>query len=195
MSDARDYHEKISRLPGLPKPLAPEVRQRFNNTLANGGDILNLHLLNAHSPALSVARKPLIDALRSGCVVPRIYREIAITRAAQLVECDYEVHHHIPFCIQCGLSEEATAALANWQENKTLFDEKQLAVLGYVEEMCSNKGNISDGAFEELSAYFSPQEVLELTMSASTYYGNGHAMKALGLQPDTPDRKPAPGKF
>lgn len=195
MDEKRDYHEKVSRLPGLPKPLNPDVAEMFEQTLARGSHILNLHLVNAQSPELAVARKPLILALRNACKVPRIYRELAITRAAQMVECEYEVHHHIPFCIQCGVSKAAVAALADWQNNTELFDAKQLAVLGYVEELCGNKGNVSDAAFDALASHFSPQEIYELTSSATIYYAGGMEKKALGLIMDPDYRKPAPGKF
>ena len=130
MGEQRDYHEKISRLPGLPRPLDDRIKASFEDLQARGSDILNLHLLGAHAPELAVARKPFIQALRSACHVPRIYREIAITRAAQLIECEYEEHHHKPFCIQCGLSEEATDAIARWQQSRHLFDAKQLGCSG-----------------------------------------------------------------
>ena len=195
MGQERDYHEKVSRLPGLPKPLDPRIEAIFADSQARGSHILNLHLLGAHAPELNEARRPLIYAIRSECKAPRIYREIAITRAAQLVECAYEEHHHRPFCIQCGLSEEATEAISDWRNKASLFDAKQLAVLGFVEEMCGNKGEVSDAAFAELQKHFSPQEIVELATCASQYYGGGLFKKAMGLMPDAADRKPAPGKF
>lgn len=195
MDADRDYHEKISRLPGLPQPLDPRIEAVFADSRARGSHILNLHLLGAHAPELAEARRPLIYAIRSECKVPRIYREIAITLAALMVDCAYEVHHHEPFCIQCGLSEAATAAIGDWRNKRELFDARQLAVLGFVQEMCGAKGEVSDAAFAELAEHFSPQEIVELATCATQYYAGGLFKKAMGLMPDAPDRKPAPGKF
>lgn len=195
MAENRNYHEKVSRLPGLAQPLPPEVAAIFEDSIQRGSDILNLHLLGAHAPELAAARKPLIYALRSACKTERIYREIAITRAALMIDCTYEVHHHTPFCLQCGLTNEAVEALGDWQDKKNLFDAKQLAVLGFVEEMCGKQGNVSDAVFQELAAHFSPQEIVELATCASMYYAGGMYKKALGLMPDPDERKPAPGKF
>lgn len=195
MTRDRDYHEKVSRLEPLPKPLTPEVAALFDELKSRGSSILNLHLVSAHAPELAAARRPLISGLRSNCTVPRLYRELAITRAAQMVECAYEVHHHTPFLIQCGLSEETVAKLADWQDNRNLFDAKQLALLAYVEEMCGNKGKVSDATFHELAAHFAPGEIYELTIAATTYYAGGMEKNALGLIMDPEDRKPAPGKF
>ncbi|MDP4594710.1 MAG: carboxymuconolactone decarboxylase family protein, partial [Beijerinckiaceae bacterium] len=181
MGEQRDYHEKVSRLPGLPKPLDPNVKDIFDDSIARGSHILNLHLVTAHAPELAAARKPLIQAIRSAGKAERIYREIAITRAAQMVECDYEVHHHKPFCVQCGLSEEAVAALDDWQANRNLFDAKQLALLGFVEEMCGNKGKVSDTVFDEYAKHFSAQEMVELATCASTYYGGGMDKNAFNI--------------
>ena len=195
MTEERDYHEKVSRLAPLPKPLSPEVTSIFDELKSRGSSILNLHLVSAHAPELAAARRPLISGLRSNCKVPRLYRELAITRAAQMVECEYVVHHHTPFLIQCGLSEEAAGKLENWRDNRAMFDAKQLALLAYVEEMCGNKGKVADPVFDELAAHFTPGEIYELTIAATTYYAGGMEKNALGLIMDPDHRKPAPGKF
>ena len=195
MNEQRNFNEKVSRLPGLPDPLPARTAAMFEDALRGGGHILNLHLLNAHAPALAEARRPLIAAMRSECAVARLYRELAITRTAQLVECAYEEHHHLPFCRQCGMSEEAVAAIARWRDHAGLFDAPQRAVLAFVDEMCAHKGKVGEATFAELARHFSPQEIVELTMCATAYYGAGMYMRALELAPDAEDRKPAPGAF
>lgn len=195
MGTPRDYHEKISRLPGLPEPLDARRRALFEDTIARGSSVLNLHLLTAHAPELSEARKPFVQAMRSACAVPRLYREIAITRAAQIAGCAYEEHHHLPFVVQCGLSEEAAQGLAGWQTHRGLYDPPQLAVLAFVEAMCTSLGEVPDDVFAQLQEHFSPAEIVELATCASAYFGTALFMKAMRLELDPDDRKPAPGKF
>ena len=46
-----------------------------------------------------------------------------------------------------------------------------------------------------MQQHFSPQEIVELTMCATSYYGGGIFMKAMRIQLDEPHKKAAPGKF
>lgn len=190
-----DPHAKVSRLPPLPKPLDPMVAELFENTRQRGGHILNLHLTTGHAPRLSRAKRPFTYALRNECACPRLYRELAICRTAINVECDYELHHHHPMALQAGLSQAQFHALRDWRAKRELFDARQLAVLAYVDEMTLRKGVVSDAVYAELARHFSPQEIVELSYTATSYYASGLFMKALAIQPDPPHKKAAPGRF
>lgn len=190
-----DPHLKVSRLPALPKPLDPIVAELFENTRQRGGHILNLHKVSGHAPRLTRAKRPFTYALRNDCDCPRLYREIAICRAALNVECAYELHHHHPLVLKAGLSETQFQALGNWSAQPTLFDEKMLAVLAYVDEMTLRKGQVSDATFSELARHFSPREIVELSYSATSYYASGLFMKALAIEPDKAGKQAAPGIF
>ena len=193
--DEAEITEKVSRLPPLTIPLDPIIKKLFEETHERGGHLLNLHKTNAHAPRLSRAKKPLTYALRNECDLPRIYREMAICRTAQIVGCDYEVGHHMPLLKMAGASDEQADKLSTWFDNRHLYDEKQLAVLAMTEEMMNNKGEVSDETFAKVEKHFSSQEIVELLYNSTTYYGNGLFMKALKIQRDAPHRKAAPGKF
>jgi alkylhydroperoxidase family enzyme len=190
-----DPHVKVSRLPPLPQPLDPIVAELFENTRKRGGHILNLHKVTGHAPKLTSAKRPFTYALRNDCAVPRLYREMAICRTAINVECDYELHHHHPLALQAGLTQTQFNALRQWQSKPDLFDDKQKAVLCFVDEMTLNKGVVSDKAFQALADHFLPQEIIELAYNSTSYYASGLFMKALAIEPDAPHKKAAPGKF
>ena len=190
-----DPHAKVSRLPPLPRPLDPIVAELFENTRKRGGHILNLHKTNGHAPRLSRAKRPFTYALRNECDVPRLYRELAICRTAINVDCAYELHHHHPFALKAGLSEAQFEALRDWRAKASLFDERQTAVLAYVDELTLEKGAVSDATFAELARHFKAQEIVEITYNSTSYYASGLYMKALGIQPDAPHKKAAPGNF
>jgi alkylhydroperoxidase family enzyme len=195
MTHDDDPHLKVSRLPALPQPLDPIVAELFENTRQRGGHILNLHKVSGHAPRLTRAKRPFTYALRNDCDCPRLYRELAICRAAINVECEYELHHHYPLALKAGLSETQFAALRDWKEQAALFDEKQRAVLAYVDEMTLRKGNVSDATFSELARHFSAREIVELSYNATSYYASGLFMKALAIEPDEEGKKAAPGIF
>jgi alkylhydroperoxidase family enzyme len=195
IDDHDDPHAKVSRLPPLPKPLDPMVAELFDDTRRRGGHILNLHKVSGHAPRLTRAKRPFTYALRNECTTPRLYRELAICRTAINVECDYELHHHHPLALQAGLSQAQFQALRNWRAKPELFDERQRAVLAFVDEMTLRKGVVEDATFAELARFFSPQEIVELGYTATNYYASGLFMKAMAIEPDAPHKKAAPGKF
>ena len=82
-----------------------------------------------------------------------------------------------------------------WRQKAKLFDEKQQALLAYVDQLGLNKGDVDDATFAGMEKHFSSQEIVELTMCATSYYGGGIFMKAMRIQLDDPHKKAAPGKF
>jgi 4-carboxymuconolactone decarboxylase len=200
MSDTKPKYEfkniKVSRLPPLPEPLDPIVTDLFEDTANRGGSILNLHLTKAHAPKLQAAGRHITRALRSECDSPRVLREIAILRASILVGCAYEAHHHSALAAAAGLTQEQVDAVkGEWRPKAKLFDDKQQALLAYVDQLGLNKGDVDDATFAGMEKHFSPQEIVELTMCATSYYGGGIFMKAMRIQLDDPHKKAAPGKF
>ena len=199
MNDNQPKYEfenvKVSRLPPLPEPLDPIITELFEDTARRGGSILNLHLTKAHAPKLQAAGRHITRALRNECNAPRVLREIAILRASILVGCAYEEHHHRPLARAAGLTQEQVDAVKDWRPKAHLFDEKQQTLLAYVDQLALNKGDVDDAAFAAMEKHFSPQEIVELTMCATSYYGGGIFMKAMRIQLDEPDKKAAPGKF
>jgi hypothetical protein len=71
----------------------------------------------------------------------------------------------------CGYSREQIAQVATWQSSK-LFDDKQRALLSYVEQT-AHGGNVDDATFAALAKFFTPQEIVEITFTVGSYYGTG----------------------
>lgn len=184
--------QQVSRLPPLPRPLDPIIQEMFDKRQAMGGAVINLQLTTGHAPKLSKAAETMAFALRFDAVTPRNLRELAIMRTAEIVGSEYEINQHRPLMKMCGYSDPQIAAVADWQ-GSTLFDDKQRAVLAYVEEM-AHGGNVDDKTFATLAHFFTPQEIVELTYTVSNYYGNGLLTKALKIQIETDGRVTVAGK-
>jgi alkylhydroperoxidase family enzyme len=196
MTDAKArLHAKVSRLPPLPDPLDPDTAAYFARAQARGNSILNLHLATAHAPKITLAKNPLAMALRSECDSPRLYRELAIVRVGQVMECPYELDHHMPLLLECGMSEAQVAALDNWREHRNLYDERSLAVLAWIDSMAANKGDVDDATFAELSRLFTPKELVEIGYNAAIYFGNALILKSFRIELDDAHVRTTPGKF
>jgi alkylhydroperoxidase family enzyme len=188
-----DYKEnkQVSRLPALTEPFDPIVKEMFDRRKALGGSVINLSLTQAHAPKIAKAQNTVAFALRFDAVTPRSLRELAIMRTAQIAGSQYELNQHTPMMKMCGYSEQQIKDIATWQKS-TLFDEKQRALLAYVEQM-AHGGDVDDPTFANLSKQFSAQEIMEITFTVSNYYGTALLTRALRIQIEDDGRLTATG--
>ena len=171
---------QVSRLPPLPDPLPAAVQELFAERLKRSGRVLNVHHTFAHAPKLSRASMQMAMGLRFETSTPRLFIEIAIVRAAQLARGVYELQQHIPMLLAEGFSPAKLDALPAWRDS-TLFDDKERALLAYVDEMADH-GNVTDATFARLGQFFTPTQVMELSFAAGIYYGTALIMNALRIE-------------
>ena len=188
------HTRKVSRLPPLPEKVDPLTEERFALQRSRGAEPLNLHLTQAHAPRLSKARGEFIWALRNDTRLGRRLLELAIVRTAHIVDCAYELDHHLPMIRKAGFTEAQVAALKDWRQSAGLFAEKEQALLAFVDQLC-DKGNVDDATFERLARHFSSQEIVEIAQASTSYYANGMFVKAMRIEIDQPHVKAAEGKF
>jgi 4-carboxymuconolactone decarboxylase len=182
----------ISRLPPLPQPLDPILQDMFDKRRAMGGAIINLTLTTGHAPKFTRASGAMAFTIRFETSTPRRLIELVIFRTAQIVGSDYELNQHAPFMKMCGYNNEQIAEVADWRRSM-LFDEMQRGLLGYVEQMADG-GNVDDPTFANLSRFFTPQQIVEISYTVGQYYSTGLLTKALKIQPETDGRLTVPGK-
>jgi alkylhydroperoxidase family enzyme len=184
--------QKVSRLPPLPQPLDPALKQMFDKRRAQGGAVINLQIATGHAPKFVQASSGMAFTIRFDATVPRKLIELAIMRTAEIVGAPYEINQHIPLIKMCGYSDAQIAALPTWQAS-TLFDDKERSVLGYVEQM-AHGGDVDDPTFAALQKNFNSQQIVELTYTIGNYYATGLLTKALRIQVETDGRETVAGK-
>ena len=183
----------MSRLPALPDPSDPYLKEMFAKIRSKGGQPLNIHLVQEFAPRLAKARLDMAYALRYDVVTPALLREMAILRTGQILHSDYELDQHIPLARACGMTEAQIAALPDWR-NSNLFDDRQRALLAYTEAVDEHGGDVDDATYDAFARQFGPQEIVEITITVITYYGTGQLTKALRVRPEGDGRKSAPAK-
>jgi alkylhydroperoxidase family enzyme len=182
-----------SRLPDLPNPAVdPILKKEQEDRIAAGGQIINLQLTTGHAPKIMMGTLSLAKALRLDAETPRLLREIAIIRTAGVVGSDYELNQHYGLAKACAYPQAKIQSIQNWR-NSTEFDAKERALLAYVDEM-THMGDVSDLTFNEFAKFFSPKEIIEISVTVSSYYGNGLLTKALKIKPEEDGRITYPGK-
>jgi 4-carboxymuconolactone decarboxylase len=181
---------QVSRLPPLPDPPTdPLLLELQEDTRSRGGEVINLHLTIGHAPKVAKARRALSGMLRRDAKTPRLLRELIIIRTAQIVRSDYELNQHIPMALKVGLSQQQLDEVANWRDSK-LFDERQRAVLAYIEQLLAG-GDVDDATFAAFANHFTPEEIIEISVLATNYYGTGLLTRALKIQVETDGRHTA----
>jgi alkylhydroperoxidase family enzyme len=183
----------VSRLPAMPDPSDPYLKEMFAKVHAKGGQPLNIHLVQGFAPKLAKARLDMAYALRYDVVTPAKLREMAILRTGQILDSKYELAQHIPLARACGITDAQVAALPNWRASD-LFDDKQKALLAYTEAVAAHGGEVDDATYDAFARQFSPQEIVEITITVITYYGTGQLTKALRVRPESDGRRSAPPK-
>src|SRR5277367_212215 len=183
----------VSRLPALPDPSDPYLKDMFAKIHAKGGQPLNIHLVQGFAPPLAKARLDMAYALRYDVVTPPLLRELAILRTGQILHSDYELAQHLPLAKACGITDAQIAALPDWR-GSSLFDGQQRALLAYTEALDEHGGDVDDATYDAFAKQFSPREIVEITITVVTYYGTGQLTKALHVRLENDGRQSAPGK-
>jgi alkylhydroperoxidase family enzyme len=183
----------VSRLPAMPDPSDPYLAEMFAKVRAKGGEPLNIHLVQGFAPKLAKTRLDMAYALRYDVITPAKLRELAILRTGQMLDSRYELDQHVPLARACGITDAQIAALPNWRTSD-VFDDKQKALLGYTEAVAGRGGDVDDATYDAFARQFSPQEIVEITITIVTYYGTGQLTKALRVKPESDGRRSAPPK-
>jgi alkylhydroperoxidase family enzyme len=142
----------------------------------------------ARVPALSKAGGEEAYAIRFNLKVPRPYRELTILRTVQNWSGTYEFNQHHAMALACGFSQAQIDGLAGWHANG-LFDEKQQAVLAYVDELTTKPGKVDDATFAALSRHFKANEIVELPLTSTRYMGTAAFSNAMELKTETDGRQ------
>jgi AhpD family alkylhydroperoxidase len=172
---------RAHRVGGGRLPLRDLPEESARRLIELGGRPINLYRTLAAHPALFKTWMEYAWGLRGASETPRPLRELVILRVAQMTSATYEWSAHVKMARAAGVSEEAIAALDRWREAE-VFDERQLAALACAEAM--HGGGVDDPTFDALRAHFTDAEIIELTLTASTYLGLAALLEALRIPAD-----------
>jgi alkylhydroperoxidase family enzyme len=182
----------IARIPAVSDSSTdPEVVALFAGIRARGGKPLNIQLISGNAPKLGKAMLGMAYSIRFDATTPRLTREIAILRTAQMMKAPYELGQHTKLAQACGLTAAQVAALSDWRRS-SLFDDCHRALLAYVEEVVKG-GDVDDATFAAMQRYYDPREITELTITTSAYVSTALFTKSLRIRPEDDGRASVQG--
>jgi AhpD family alkylhydroperoxidase len=166
-------------LPLVEDPDDPLVRDIFEKL---GSGVLNLHRMMAHAPALMKASGDMAQALRRDTALPRAVAELAILRAAQVLDAPYVFTRHVSLARDCGVTAQQMSELASWPDSAA-FTPAQKAALGF-SEAAVKQSPLDTSHITELRRHFPAREIVELAMVIGFYVSTAIFIKILSVPPE-----------
>jgi alkylhydroperoxidase family enzyme len=184
MIDALTDDPKPPRIAPLEPPYAPGVEEKLRKWMPPNSGLEPLALfrtLQVHGELASRMRPLGAGILGHGLVEPRL-REIMIHRTCARCGAEYEWGvHAVAFGKPLGLSDEQLAATVHGDPDDPIWSERERAVLRLADELHDTAG-ASDATFTELQAYFAPEQILELVVTAGWYHTISFTINAARVQ-------------
>ena len=171
------------RVEPLEPPYDPEVAEQLARWMPPGAEIEPLTLfrtLAVHEDLMSRMR-PLGAGILGSRTVPIGLRELMIDRTCALTGAEYEWGVHVTaFGAAAGLDESQIQATATGGSAEACWDQEQSAVLRLAEEL-HHTSSISEELWAELTSLFTPEQSIELIVTAGWYHVIAYLCNGLRL--------------
>jgi alkylhydroperoxidase family enzyme len=176
----------MARVPLIQPNDRPELAALVSKISGSrGGRLLNIYRTLLHSPDVTEPWLNFLSALRFNTRLDGASIELAIIRVGIVNKTEYILRQHIPdYALQNGLTLEQTSALAAWESSK-LFDDRQRALLAYVDAM-TREIEVSDDVFSTLQSHYSAQQIVEVTVLVGAYNMHSRVVRALRIDLEQP---------
>jgi AhpD family alkylhydroperoxidase len=112
-------------------------------------------------------------------------RELAIIQVAADAKADYEWVQHVAIARQVGVTDEQIAAVEAGRLDDPSLGDGERAVLQFAREVVAGP-RVSDATFAGVRDRLSPQEIVELLLTAGNYLMLARVMTTLELELDDP---------
>lgn len=163
-----------SRLPLRPPPYEADVGKLVESSAFSGLSPVNLRRALANHPRLAAAFQSMAHVVLFGGAVGERDREISIIRTGALTGSEYEWGMHVSiYAEKCGLSPEQVHELTccnAWTDlSETLWTPSEIVIVRMVDEL-HRHSTLSDTTWQQLSAAWPKEQVMELIFSSSFYH-------------------------
>jgi uncharacterized peroxidase-related enzyme len=157
-----------SRVPLLDRNEVPvEISELYDRLYADRGVVPNMFKALATVPGLALGISAFLKPLMSEGALAGWYKELVATRVASLNQCDYCVSAHRHLALKRGATLGQVASYDNFEAGP--FTEKEKAGFRYAGRLHHSGHAINEAAYDDLSAHFTSEEIVELTAVAAAF--------------------------
>ncbi len=141
-----------------------EISPSTSNTAAVSPAQPRLNYRNASPAAVQAMFALQMVVNKSGLEKPLL--ELVKLRASLLNGCAYCIDMHFREAKAAGEREERLYLLSAWEETHELYTAREKAALRWTDALTKLAGNhVSDELFEDVSEYFTDEELTNLTLA------------------------------
>ncbi|KAI0092172.1 AhpD-like protein [Irpex rosettiformis] len=158
----------------FPEPGSSEVADAIR-ARRKDGELIQLDGVLLHAPTLAAGYSSLLRSVRLENSLPADIRELLILRVAVLNHAAYEWIAHEPLARSAGVTQvqldtvrNENTALGDTVDPAGVFSEATRVALAYTDWMTKNI-HVPQAVFNAVKTHFSDQQVVEITVTISTY--------------------------
>ncbi len=168
--------------PLVPSQPDPDLKELVDKLTQRFGHLPNMYGVMAHRPEVLKRFLPFSSAVMSEGTISSRHRELAFLKASLLNGCAYCTQAHRPLATRAAITDDEIAALPFFQRSP-LFDETDKAVIRYA-ELVTRAALVREPDLQALRMFFSPDEIVQLTLIICTANFTNRFNNALGIVPD-----------
>lgn len=174
------------RIAPIDPPYEPEVEAILRKWMPPNSPLEPLRLFRTmcrHEELFSRARPLGSGILARGLVEPRL-REVMIHRTCARTGAEYEWGvHAVAFGKPLGFTDAQLASTAHGTPDDPVWAADERAVFRLADELHTSS-DVSDGLFAELERHFTPEQIIELCLTAGWYHAISYVIAAARLAPE-----------
>jgi alkylhydroperoxidase family enzyme len=173
-----------ARIPPLAPPYTPATKAMLDRWMPPGGDLEPLRLfrtLGVHEELAGRMRPLGAGILGHGRVQPRL-REVMIHRTCARCGAEYEWGvHAVAFGRPLGFTDAQLASTVHGSADDPVWSEDEALVFRLADELHATS-TVSDPLFTSLTRRFTPDQILELVVTAGWYRTISYVIGAAGVE-------------
>jgi AhpD family alkylhydroperoxidase len=148
---------------------------------AYGKDVETIDVLG-HRGALLAGYSTFEFTLERSHAVETRFKDLAATRAAMLVGCEFCMDIGSHLSREAGLTDEQLQELPRWRESES-FSQIEKLVIEYAEAMTRTPTEVSDDLVARLREHLDDRQLVELTTAIAIENFRARFNDALGVEP------------
>jgi alkylhydroperoxidase family enzyme len=159
----------MARVPYPKREDLPETDRAIYDRMQHerGVPTANIFLALANTPNLLDKILSLAGELRTGTVIEKRFRELAVLTVGLVTGSQYEFDHHWNAALKAGVRRAQLEALADF-ETSPEFDEQERAVIRFAREV-THPGEVRDATWNGLRGFFDVRQSMEILLTIAWY--------------------------
>ncbi len=159
----------------------PMLASIFKKDQDTFGSLRNSTKVMAHCPPILVAARQLADAIEVSGQLPKAMLPLLYVRVATINACSFCIDINSARLAATEGGTEKLGEIINWRESN-VFSAAERVALEYAERITITGGEVDEAFFNQLKAYFTDPQIVELTAAIAMENFRSKFNPAMGIE-------------